>query len=137
VQQVLIDEGLLRGEADGVLGPSTHEALITYQRQQGLQATGSIDTRTVTALGVSTKISATHDQSSTRVGQGRGGQQPSAQQNNAGQTTVQSNARPQNQQGTTGQPGNQDQPANQTTGHAGNQRPSAGPLISGHWSVQS
>jgi putative peptidoglycan binding protein len=125
VQQVLIDDGLLRGEADGILGPSTREALITYQRQQGLQVTGSIDTRTVAALGVSNKISATQGQSSTTVGQGRGGQQPSAQQNNAGQTTGQSNApAQQNQQGTTGQAGNQNQPANQTTGQAGNQRPS-------------
>jgi peptidoglycan hydrolase-like protein with peptidoglycan-binding domain len=133
VQQVLIDNGVLRGEADGILGTSTREALITYQRQQGLQVTGSIDTRTVAALGVSNKISATQGQSSTTVGQGRGGQQPSAQQNNAGQTTGQSNApaqqnqttgqAPQNQPATTGQAGSQ-QPTNQTTGQAGNQQPS-------------
>ena len=36
VQQVLIQRGLLTGEADGVLGPRTQEALISFQRQQGL-----------------------------------------------------------------------------------------------------
>jgi len=113
VQQVLIERGLLSGEADGILGPDTRTALITFQRQEGFQATGSIDTRTVTALGVSNKISATQNQSTT-VGQGRIGQ--SAPQNTTEQNTGQSNA-PANQNQT---PANQ----NQTTGQAGQNQPS-------------
>jgi peptidoglycan hydrolase-like protein with peptidoglycan-binding domain len=115
VQQVLIDHGMLTGEPDGVLGTRTHEALITFQRQQGIQATGSIDTNTVAALGVSSKISATQGQPST-VGQGRGEQPPAAQQN---------------EPATTGQAGTQQQqPSGQTTGQAappaqGNNPPSS------------
>src|SRR5439155_22827133 len=91
VQQVLIERGLLTGEADGVLGTRTREALTVFQRQQGIQISGSIDTRTVAALGVSNKISATQRQSST-VGQGPAGQQqPSAQQNTTAQNTGQAN----------------------------------------------
>src|SRR5262249_17720985 len=56
VQQVLIDRGLLKGEATGVLDSQTREALITFQRQQGVEASGNIDARTVSALGLSNKI---------------------------------------------------------------------------------
>lgn len=40
-------------EVDGVMGPRTRQAIIAFQRQQGLQATGEIDQRTSLALGVS------------------------------------------------------------------------------------
>ncbi|MHC2822510.1 hypothetical protein ACVMBY_006070 [Bradyrhizobium huanghuaihaiense] len=73
VQRVLIERHMLSGEADGVLGPGTRRALMTFQRQEGFQASGSIDTRTVAALGVSNQIRATQGQSTT-VGPGR--QQP-------------------------------------------------------------
>ena len=43
-------------ELDGVLGTRTRRALIEFQRRQGFQASGRIDNRTVTALGVSSKI---------------------------------------------------------------------------------
>jgi hypothetical protein len=132
VQQVLIDQGLLTGEADGVLGTRTHEALMVFQRQQGIQATGSIDTNTVAALGVSNKISATQNQSST-VGQGQGGQQPAAQQGTTGQTTGQAPAQQnqpatsgqaqQNQPAASGQAGTQQPPSSQTTGQAPAQQP--------------
>ena len=123
VQLVLIQRGLLTGEADGVLGTRTREALIVFQRRQGFQATGTIDTRTVAALGVSNKISATKSQSTT-TGQGKAGQQPSAQQNTTGQNAGQPNApAKQNQPAATGQAG-QNQPA--TTGQAGKQQPPAG-----------
>src|SRR5262245_66450176 len=89
---------------------------MVFQRQQGIQATGSIDTNTVAALGVSNKISATQNQSTT-VGQGQGGRQPSAQQGTTGQTGGQANApAQQNQPATTGQ-AQQNQPA--TSGQAG------------------
>ncbi|TMK06170.1 MAG: hypothetical protein E6G71_14465, partial [Alphaproteobacteria bacterium] len=148
VQRVLIERRLLVGEADGVLGSRTREALITFQRQQGIQTSGSVDTRTVAALGLSNRIgqqtgqSATQGQSST-VGQGQTGtQQPSARQNTTGQGTGQANApMPQNQsttdqvtrgakqpsakQGTTGQAAPQNQ---STVGRGGNtQAPAQNP----------
>jgi peptidoglycan hydrolase-like protein with peptidoglycan-binding domain len=130
VQQVLIDRGLLVGEADGVWGSRTREALITFQRQEGITTSGSVDTRTVTALGLSDRIGQGAGASST-VGQSR------TQQNTTGQTTDQTNA-PQNQstgrtdtqqpaqQNTTGQTtGQANSPQNQsTTSQSGNQ-PSA------------
>ncbi|WP_275187552.1 peptidoglycan-binding protein [Bradyrhizobium sp. CSA112] len=118
VQRVLIQRGLLTGRADGVFSARTREALMVFQRRQGLQASGTIDTRTVAALGVSNKISATQNQSTTA------GQQPSARQNVTGQNTGQANAPArQNEPTTTGQAG-RNQPA--TTGQAGTQRPPAG-----------
>ncbi|XSC45959.1 peptidoglycan-binding domain-containing protein [Bradyrhizobium sp. RDT10] len=112
VQLVLIERGLLTGEADGVLGPRTREALITFQRQQGIETSGSIDTRTVATLGLSNKIgqqqtgqsttqSTTQGQSST-VGQGQTG----AQQNTTGQANAPT---PQQNQSTTGQAAGQSQ----------------------------
>lgn len=109
VQQVLIERGLPTGEADSVLGTRTREALISFRRQQGIQqASGSIDTRTVSALGVSNKISAT--QSQTTTGQGQAGQQQPAQQCTTGQNTGQANAPAQQNQPTIGQV-QQNQPA--------------------------
>ena len=107
VQEVLIERHLLTGRASGVFDARTREALVTFQRRQGFQATGKIDTRTVAALGVSNKISAT--QSQTTTGQGQG----SAQQNTTGQNTGRANAPAQQNQGQA----RQNQPA--TTGQAG------------------
>jgi hypothetical protein len=117
VQLVLIERGLLEGEADGVLGPRTREALITFQRREGIATSGSIDTRTVATLGLSNKIgqqqtgrSTTEGQSST-VGQGQTGRSQ-RQQNQS--TTGQATERPQGQQ-----PSAQQRPAQQnTTGQA-------------------
>ena len=53
MQIALKEKGFYRGEPDGVLGRETTQALISFQRQQGFQANGPIDTQTVTALGVS------------------------------------------------------------------------------------
>ena len=44
---MLIERGVLHGEADGIWGPDTREAITVYQRQQGIAVTGSIDMRTV------------------------------------------------------------------------------------------
>jgi peptidoglycan hydrolase-like protein with peptidoglycan-binding domain len=72
VQQVLVREGF-DVEVDGRLSPKTNEALISFQRKNGLQATGQIDTQTVTKLGVNVR-------STTGQGggqQGNQGNQPS------------------------------------------------------------
>ena len=56
VQTVLIERGYLHGRADGEWGPRTRDALITFQRKEGVEATGHIDERTVQSLGLSGKI---------------------------------------------------------------------------------
>ena len=117
VQRVLIERGILIGEADGVLGPDTRQALITFQRRQGIEVSGSIDTRTVAALGVSNRISATQGQSTT-VGQGQGGQSTGQGQANApAQNQPATGQAQQNQPPTSGQAGTKPQQG-QTTGQA-------------------
>jgi hypothetical protein len=143
VQRVLIERGLLRGEADGVLGTQTREAISVFQRQQGIQVTGSIDAGTVSSLGVSGRLSQQANQSiglsqssttgaqTSTSGQGQAGtgqtqtgqQRPSQQQNATGlapnQSTGQAASTPaqQNQPSTTtGQSTAPNQPT--TTGQA-------------------
>jgi hypothetical protein len=53
VQEVLIEKGFYHGKVDGVLTIETKDALIAFQRRQGIEATGRIDVRTSEALGVS------------------------------------------------------------------------------------
>src|SRR4029079_1942798 len=52
VQTVLLEKGY-EVEVDGRLGPKTRHALISFQRDQGFQATGQIDNRTMVSLGIS------------------------------------------------------------------------------------
>ncbi|WP_245312637.1 peptidoglycan-binding domain-containing protein [Bradyrhizobium macuxiense] len=122
VQQVLIERGLLVGEADGVLGSRTREALITFQRRQGIATSGSVDTRTVAALGLSDRIGQGAGQEPSTVGQGRAPQQP-AQQNTTGQTTGQTKP-PQNGPSGTQPPAQQQSPQQNTTGQAASQNQS-------------
>jgi peptidoglycan hydrolase-like protein with peptidoglycan-binding domain len=85
VQMVLIQKGFNIGEPDGRLGPRTRQALIAFQRQQGFQASGRIDSRTMTALGVSNAQGA--GQSST-TGQGGATQQQAPSQRSQGQPST-------------------------------------------------
>jgi peptidoglycan hydrolase-like protein with peptidoglycan-binding domain len=78
VQHVLIERGFYDGEVDGVFGPRTRAALITFQRRQGLAVTGRIDTRTVAAMNLSGRITVregTQTRQRSTVGQGRDGAQ--------------------------------------------------------------
>jgi len=154
VQQVLIDRGLLKGEATGVLDSQTREALITFQRQQGVQASGNIDARTVSALGLSNKIGQGGAGGASTTGQspsgGQGGQtspsnqpttgqgqtapQQPANQNMGGQGAAQPNAQtPQQNRSTTGQgpsgmqPPAQNQPQNQPNNQPMNNQGNASP----------
>jgi hypothetical protein len=74
VQQVLIDRGF-DVELDGVFGTRTREALIAFQRREGLQVTGTIDTRTVTKLGVQDRVKVQGD-----ADRGQAGRQQDRQQ---------------------------------------------------------
>ena len=54
LQQALMNAGIaLRGGADGNFGSGTAGAVITFQRAQGLPATGKVDSATAAALGLS------------------------------------------------------------------------------------
>jgi hypothetical protein len=133
VQIMLNQKGFSVGAPDGRWGPRTTQALIMFQQRQGLQATGRIDSRTVTALGVSVR-----SQSSTTGQGGSTMQQPPANQPSANQppanqqqgqganppaTTGQGNA----QQPSANQPSANQPPANQQQGGQGrNQPPTTG-----------
>jgi peptidoglycan hydrolase-like protein with peptidoglycan-binding domain len=97
IQMVLKERGFAV-EIDGRLGPRTRQALIAFQRKQGLTASGRIDNQTVTALGVSDKIGAqggaTTGQGSGAANQGKAAQQPAQQNQGAKQpsTSGQGNA---------------------------------------------
>jgi peptidoglycan hydrolase-like protein with peptidoglycan-binding domain len=53
VQEVLIERGFFHGRVDGVIGRDTIDALIRFQRREGIAVTGHIDVRTTKALGIS------------------------------------------------------------------------------------
>jgi peptidoglycan hydrolase-like protein with peptidoglycan-binding domain len=52
VQQKLDQSGFKAGQADGVLGRETENALRDFQKQKGLQQTGRPDNETLSALGM-------------------------------------------------------------------------------------
>jgi hypothetical protein len=52
MQMVLMRQGFDIGEVDGIMGPRTREALMAFQRQKGMRATGEIDQQTFVALGI-------------------------------------------------------------------------------------
>lgn len=52
VQEALKDKGHDPGQADGIMGPRTQQALRAFQKEQGIQATGQLDQKTASALGV-------------------------------------------------------------------------------------
>lgn len=53
MQRALASRNLYQGKVDGVWGPKTESALRNFQTQNGLTATGQLDTSTAEALGMS------------------------------------------------------------------------------------
>jgi hypothetical protein len=51
-QEQLAKQGYYRGELDGIFGPETRRAIVRYQSDHGLGATGSLNTDTLHALGL-------------------------------------------------------------------------------------
>jgi peptidoglycan hydrolase-like protein with peptidoglycan-binding domain len=102
LQQVLIDRGYYHGRVDGVFGPEMREALISFQRKEGFEATGRIDNRTVSALGLSGRIGQNTQGAANQPANQTGTQSPSERSSNTGQA-----ASPRNQ--------SQNQPANGAT----------------------
>jgi phage tail tape-measure protein len=54
-QQALEARGYNPGAVDGMMGPSTENAVRDYQRAQGLTVNGTLDQPTLSSLGVSTQ----------------------------------------------------------------------------------
>jgi putative peptidoglycan binding protein len=52
VQTVLQEQGLYKGEIDGLVGPLTQEALAAYQTANALEPTAAIDQPTLESLGM-------------------------------------------------------------------------------------
>jgi len=52
LQQSLKDKGYDVGNVDGLIGPRTQAALKQFQRDEGLEASGEIDTKTLSALDI-------------------------------------------------------------------------------------
>ena len=52
MQRSLASRNLYQGKVDGVWGPKTESALRNFQTQNGLEATGTLDTRSAVALGM-------------------------------------------------------------------------------------
>jgi hypothetical protein len=93
IQLVLIKRGYFHGRADGVWSPTVREALITFQRKEGFEATGRIDTRTVTALGLEGKVKVkSENSSSSSSNQSSSGAQKSDQKGTTGQAPSQNGA---------------------------------------------
>jgi len=106
MQIVLREKGFDVGEPDGVFGPRTREALILFQRRSGLQATGRIDVRTTTALGVRNGQQGNQGTRTQQTGQTGDRQQPAGNRPSANQAPNEPSMNPgQNNRGgsTTGQ----------------------------------
>ena len=132
VQQVLVQRGFLHGHVTGVWSTESREALIAFQRKEGFEASGSVDTRTVGALGLSGKVkaqSSTSTQgssSTTTTGQSQSG--------TSGKSTTGQNS-PRQNQSTTGQDKSGTQkpsdkqssgPSQSTTGQGSSSNPPSG-----------
>jgi peptidoglycan hydrolase-like protein with peptidoglycan-binding domain len=125
VQQVLVSRGFLHGRVTGVWGPETRDALIAFQRKEGFTANGTIDTRTVSALGLSGKVkaqesSSTQGSSSPTTGQGgsNGQNAPAHNQSTTGQNPSGGHNQPSDKQSSS--------PSQSTTGQGSSSHPSTG-----------
>jgi peptidoglycan hydrolase-like protein with peptidoglycan-binding domain len=117
LQEVLIQRGFSI-EVDGVFGPNTREALMTFQRREGLEVTGRIDTRTVSTLGVQGRINVRDDAQGT-VGRGS-----SEQSQQPGRSQAPDATQRQNQQQSGGQPAKESGKEPQGTTGSGSASPS-------------
>jgi hypothetical protein len=71
IQEALKDKGQNPGEADGIMGPKTQQALRDFQKSQNLQVTGRVDEKTASALGVDVSPSGAGSSSSSGMGSSR------------------------------------------------------------------
>jgi peptidoglycan hydrolase-like protein with peptidoglycan-binding domain len=89
MQRQLAARNLYTGKIDGVVGSQTQKALENFQTQQGMTATGQLDSRTADALGIIGYDRQPVSGSDTPQMKGTQTQQPSQIQHQAGaETTV-------------------------------------------------
>jgi peptidoglycan hydrolase-like protein with peptidoglycan-binding domain len=69
-QQALKDKGHDAGPVDGMWGPQTQQAVREFQQKEGIQATGRLDQKTLSALGMQEGTSAA---GGSRAGQDKAG----------------------------------------------------------------
>jgi peptidoglycan hydrolase-like protein with peptidoglycan-binding domain len=94
VQEALKSKGHDPGPADGVMGPKTQQALRAFQKESGMQATGRLDDKTASALGVdasgsgkgssSSGASSSMDKSSSGSGASSSGRSSSGEKSSSG-----------------------------------------------------
>jgi peptidoglycan hydrolase-like protein with peptidoglycan-binding domain len=72
VQAALKSKGMDPGPEDGVMGPKTQAALREFQKSNSLQATGRIDEKTASALGVDVASSSSSGMGSSSSGSSTG-----------------------------------------------------------------
>jgi peptidoglycan hydrolase-like protein with peptidoglycan-binding domain len=70
IQEALKDKGQDPGQADGIMGPKTQQALRQFQKSQNLQVTGRVDQQTASALGVDVSSAAGSGAASSGSGMG-------------------------------------------------------------------
>jgi peptidoglycan hydrolase-like protein with peptidoglycan-binding domain len=97
VQEALKNKGHDPGTADGVMGPKTQQALREFQKKNGMQATGRLDDKTASALGVdasgsgkgsaSSGASSSSDKSSSGSGASSSGRGSSTDKSSSGSST--------------------------------------------------
>ncbi len=78
IQQQLNEAGYAPGNVDGAWGPETADALANFQRDQGLDPTGTLTFETVGALGLGDLISAEPGATAGAGATGQPGQVPTA-----------------------------------------------------------
>lgn len=67
VQAALQKQGFDPGPVDGMMGPKTREAIRRFQRAKGLQITGTMDTKTLDALGLEARVENIEVPAGTRI----------------------------------------------------------------------
>ncbi len=72
VQAALKSKGMDPGPEDGVMGPKTQAALREFQKSNSLQATGRIDEKTASALGIDVASSSSSGMGSSSSGSSTG-----------------------------------------------------------------
>jgi peptidoglycan hydrolase-like protein with peptidoglycan-binding domain len=98
IQEALKTKGFDPGTADGVVGPKTNQALRDFQKSNNLQATGRIDDKTASALGVEagsmgSSLSSSMGKESTSGSRGTSGRSSSSSEEKTGSDPATGGAR--------------------------------------------
>jgi peptidoglycan hydrolase-like protein with peptidoglycan-binding domain len=98
IQEALKTKGFDPGTADGVVGPKTNQALRDFQKSNNLQATGRIDDKTASALGVEagsmgSSSSSSMGKEATSGGRGTSGRSSSSSEEKTGSDPATGGAR--------------------------------------------